>query len=92
MKSQYEISLPYRQGGCFPCGRSHDRFPGRAEAAPIYMYYAQVVLRGYCSVKGGGNCRSINITISEAILRSWLWSTATGSCLLGNFGNITVSG
>ena len=35
-------------------GRSHGRFPGRAEAAPICMYCAQVALRRYGSVKDGG--------------------------------------
>ena len=33
---------------------SHVQIPGRKEAAPIYLYCVQVVLRGYCSVKGGG--------------------------------------
>ena len=34
-------------------GRSHARFPGIAEAAPIYTYCAKVGLWVYCSVKSG---------------------------------------
>ena len=34
--------------------KSHVRFPGRTETAPIYMHCAQVALSGYCPVKGGG--------------------------------------
>ena len=65
--------------------------PGLIEAVPIYMYCALVALRGYCPVKGGGNGQSIGSTVSDSIVHSWLWSTATESCLLGYFGNITTS-
>ena len=34
-------------------GRSHGRFRGTAEAAPIYTYCAQVGLWVYCSLNGG---------------------------------------
>ena len=39
----------------------------------------------------GGNCQSIESTVSDAIVRSWQWSTATGSTQLGYFSCITVS-
>ena len=41
--------------------------------------------------KGGGNCQSIGSTASYVIVRSWLWSTETGSCPLGYFSSITAS-
>ena len=39
------------------------------EASPIYMYCVQVALRGYCSVRVGGNGQSIGSTVSDAIVR-----------------------
>ena len=64
--------------------------PGLTEA--IFMHCALVALRGYCPVKGGGGKgQSIGSTVSDAIVRSWLWSTATGSRPLGYLGNITTS-
>ena len=36
---------------------------------------------------GGGCDRSIGSTVSNAILRSWLWSTATRSSPLGYFSD-----
>ena len=50
-----------------------------------------MALRGCCSMKGGGISESIVYTVSDAIVRSWLWSTATRSRPLGYFGNITAS-
>ena len=37
--------------------------------------------------KGGGCDQSIGSTVTDAIVRSWLWSTATISSLLGYFTN-----
>ena len=65
--------------------------PGLTKAVPIHMYCVLVVLRGYCPVKAGGNGQSVGSTVSDAIVRSWLWSTATGSHPLGYLGNITTS-
>ena len=65
--------------------------PGLTEAVPIYIYCGLVALRGYCPVKGGGNGQLIKSTVSDAIVRSWLWSTATGSRPLGYLDNITIS-
>ena len=36
---------------------------------------------------GGGCDQSIGSTVSDAIVRSWLWSTATRSSPLGYFSN-----
>ena len=36
-----------------------------------------VKLREYCPVQGEGCDQSIGSTVSDAIVRSWLWSTAT---------------
>ena len=37
--------------------------------------------------KGEGCDQSIESTVSDAIVRSWLWSTATSSSPLGHFSN-----
>ena len=58
--------------------------PGCGWAAPIYTMHE--ALRGYCH-KGGGRDQSIGSTVSDAIFRSWLWSTATRSSPLGYFSN-----
>ena len=47
--------------------------------------------QGYCPIKDGGNGQSIGSTVSNAIIRSWLWSTVTESCPLGSFSSITAS-
>ena len=39
--------------------------------------------------EGAVTGQSIGCTISNAIVRSWLWSTATRSCTLGYFSSIT---
>ena len=39
----------------------------------------QVKLREHCPIKGGINGQSIGSIVSDAIIRSWLWSTATES-------------
>ena len=58
---------------------------GRAETAPIYTM--REALRGYCT-RGWGCDQSIGSTISDAIIRSWLWSTATRSSPLGYFSRL----
>ena len=44
-----------------------------------------VELRGYCPVLGGGRDQSIGSTVSDGIVHSWLWLTATRSSPLGYF-------
>ena len=56
-----------------------------AEVALIYtMHYA---LREYCH-EGGGCDQSFGSTVSDAIVRSWLWLTATRSSPLGCFSTL----
>ena len=43
--------------------------------------------RGYCQ-KGWGCDQSIRSTVSDAMVRSWLWSTATRSSPLGYFSKL----
>ena len=47
-----------------------------------------VELRGFCPVKGGGCDQSIGSTVSDAIVRSWLWLTPTRSSSLGYFSRL----
>ena len=74
---------PHRQGGCLAYWRSHGRFP--AEAALIYTMHE--ALRGYCPW-GWGCDQSIGSAVSDAIVCSCLWSTATRSPTLGYFSRL----
>lgn len=49
----------------------------------------QLVLNEYCPIKGRVNLQSISFPVFDAIGRSWLGSTAIGSCLLCYIDNIT---
>ena len=40
---------------------------------------------------GGGNGVLIRSTVSDAMVRSWLWSTATKSCPLGSLSSMTAT-
>ena len=58
-----------------------------AEVALIYTVH--VALRGYCPAhEGGGWDQSILSTVSDAIVNSWLWLTATRSSPLGCFSTL----
>ena len=59
--------------------------PGCRGAAPIYTIGTRRL--GGTSHEGGGCDQSIASTVSNAIVRSWLWSTATRSSPLGYFSN-----
>ena len=54
-----------------------------------HLHYAGGA-HGVLPCKGGVNDQSIGSIVSDSIVRSWLWSTATGSCQLGYFGSITA--
>ena len=56
-----------------------------AEVALIYNMHE--VLSGYCPMLGACD-QSIGSTVSDAIVRSWLWSTATRSTPLGCFSTL----
>ena len=63
------------------------------------VYFRQSLLRfvlctrhsGGAAHKGGGCDQSIGSTIYGAFVHSWLWSTATRNCPLGNFSCTTAS-
>ena len=63
------------------------KLPGRslAEIAPIYTMHE--ALRGTAHV-GWGCYQPIGSTVSDARVRSWLWSIATRSSTLGNFSRL----
>ena len=73
---------PHRQGGCLAWWSCKARsIPYWAETAPIYMHEA---LKGYFTW-GWGCDQSIGSTVSDPIVHSLLWSTATRSSPLGYF-------
>ena len=54
---------------------------------PVELRLHRLILctrRSWGTVHEGGGCeQSIGSTVSDGIVRSWLWSTATGSSPLG---------
>ena len=71
--------------------RSHVR--GSLSAASLvicspHCSVQNVALIGYCTVFCGGCDQSIGSTVSDAIVRSWLWSTATRSSPLGHISKL----
>ena len=48
-----------------------DSIPGRGCTDLICT--VEVALREYCPIQGGGNGQSIELIVSDAIVRSWLW-------------------
>ena len=73
---------PHRQGGCL------DAAVARSSPAEVRLIYTMhMALRGYCPL--GWDCdQSIGSTVSDAIVRSRLWLTATRSSPLGYFGKL----
>ena len=67
------------------------RLGGSSAGRAAQICTMQVGLNRYCSVKGESNGQSIGPPVSDAIVRSWLWSTATGSCPSDYFSSITSS-
>ena len=66
---------------------SHAAVARSSPADVALIYTMHEALRG--TAHGGGGCdRSIGSTVSDAIVRSWLWLTATMSSLLGCFGTL----
>ena len=62
-----------------------DRFP--AEAAPIYTMHAREG-KGELPMRVVGANHSIGSTVSDAIVRGWLWLTATRIYPLGYFSRL----
>ena len=61
-----------------------DRIPAVAE---LHRFILCTRRSGGTAYEGGGCDQSIGYTVSDAIVRSWLWSTATRSSQLGYFSN-----
>ena len=72
------LEWPHGQGGCLALSSP-------AEVALIYALH--VALRGYCPWEWGCD-QSIESTVSDAIVRSWLWLSATRSSPLGCFSTL----
>ena len=86
---------PHRQCVCLVIRRSHVRSSLSAVSlvicspARIAVCTVQYVeLRGYCPVQGGGCNQLIGSTVSDDIVRSWLWLTATRSSPSGYFSKL----
>ena len=60
--------------------RFQDRIPAVAE---LHRFMLCTRRSGDAAHEGGGCNQSIGSTVSDGIVRSWLWSTATGSSALG---------
>ena len=65
--------------------RLQDRIPAVAELHRFIIFTRR---SGGSAHKGGMCDQSIGSTVSEAIVRNWLWSTATRSSLLGYFSRL----
>ena len=88
----FYLKWPHRQGGCFACcGCTFDyTFDSIARCTfdSIALFYnMHEALRGYCPW-GWGCEESIGSTVSDAIVRSWSWLTATRSSRLGCFSTL----
>ena len=62
------------------------RWPGKRVRARV----VQQVVRFVASVYNSIELMPIESTVSDTIVHSWLWPTATGSTPLGYFSNITA--
>ena len=65
--------------------RLQDRIPGVAE---LHRFILCTRRSGGTAHEGGGRDQSIASTVPDAIVRSWLWSTATRSSPLGYFSRL----
>ena len=65
---------------------SHAAVARSSPAKVALIYTMHEALRVYCPW-GWGCDQSIGSTVSDAIVRSWLWLTATRSCPLDDFSN-----
>ena len=65
--------------------RLHDRIPAAAE---LHRFMLCTRRSGGTAHEDGGCDQSIGSTVSDAIVRYWLWSTATRSSPLGYFSNL----
>ena len=54
----------------------------------LHIFILSTRLSGGTAHEGGGCDQSIVSTVSDAIVRSWLWSTGTRSSPLGYFSTL----
>ena len=66
-------------------GWLQDRIPAVAE---LHLFILCTRSSGGTAHEGGGCDQSIGSTVSDVIVRSWLWSTATRRSLLGYFSRL----
>ena len=72
--------------GCLAFQRSRDRIP-----LTTLLIYSVQCLGGAMLKRVGSNGQSMGSIVSDAIVCSLLWSTASESCPFGYFSNITAS-
>ena len=73
------LEWPHRQGGCFACCCC------TFDSAEVHWFILCTRRSGSTANEGGGCDQSIGSTVSDAIVRSWLWLTATKSSPVGCF-------
>ena len=76
---------PHRQGACRACGRLQGRFLVELR---LHRFILCTMRSGDTAHEDGGCDQSIGSTDSDAIVPSWLWSTATRSSPLGYFSRL----
>ena len=75
---------PHRQGGCLTC------WGCTFESSWVHWFILCTRRSGGTAHEGGGCDQSIGSTVSDAIVRSWLWLTTTRSSPLGCFSILQV--
>ena len=75
---------PHRQGGCLTCCGC------TFESSWVHWFILCTRRSGGTAHEGGGCDQSIRSTVSDAIVYSWLWLTATRSSPLGCFSILQV--
>ena len=83
IKMRFPLSGPlHRQGGCLAwCGCTFD-------SAEVQWFILCTRHSGGTAHQGGGCDQSIGSTVSDAIVRSWLWLTATRNSPVGCFSTL----
>ena len=76
--------LQHRQGGCLACWCCKI---DPSSGWDMHQFILCTRRSGGTAHEGGGCDQSIGSTVYDAIVRSWLWLTATRSSLLGHFSN-----
>ena len=88
------LEWPHRQCVSLAFGRSYVRASIVAASLAIcspHLRRAILGAQGGTALPWPCNGQAIGSTVSDAIVRSWLWSTAIGSSTLVYFSSITTS-